>query len=62
MDLEKLKKIGKVEKVSLPEITLSIPRSVSKMAAAELLRSFPVDDLTIEEEPIEDVIRKVFSE
>ena len=30
------------------------------MAASELLQNFPVDDLTIEEIPIEDVIRKVF--
>jgi ABC-type uncharacterized transport system ATPase subunit len=30
------------------------------VAAAELLQNFPVEDLTIEEIPIEDVIRKVF--
>lgn len=55
-----LEKIGKVKKINFPQVTLSVPRGATAAAAAELLQNFPVDDLTIEEVPIEDVIRKVF--
>jgi len=57
-----LEKIGKVKKLMFPEVILSVPRSTVAVAAAELLQNFPVEDLTIEEIPIEDVIRKVFKE
>ncbi len=36
-------------------------RGSAAVAAAEFLRKLTVDDLTIEEEPIEEIIRKVFS-
>ncbi len=55
-----LEKIGKVKKLAFPQVELSVPRSTVAVAAAELLQNFPVDDLTIEEIPIEDIIRKVF--
>ena len=59
-DVKKIETIGKVKKISFPEVILSVPREVVAVAAAELLQNFPVSDLTIEEIPIEDVIRKVF--
>jgi len=55
-----IEKIGKVKKLVFPQVILSVPRSATAVAASELLQNFPVDDLTIEEIPIEDVIRKVF--
>ena len=55
-----LSKIGKVKKLAFPEVIISVPRSATAVAAAELLQNFAVEDLTIEEIPIEDVIRKVF--
>jgi ABC-2 type transport system ATP-binding protein len=58
--IEGIEKIGKIKKLVFPEVILSVPRSVVAVAAAELLQNFPVDDLTIEEIPIEDVIRKAF--
>lgn len=58
--LPDLEKIGKIRKLSFPEVILSVPRNATAVAAAELLQNFPVEDLTIEEVPIEDVIRKVF--
>lgn len=60
VDYQKLEKIGKVEKISLPEIVISVPRSVATVAASELLQSFPIEDLTIEEESIDSIIRRVF--
>ncbi len=59
-NLKGLDKIGKVRKLQFPEVTISVPREATAIAAAELLQNFPVEDLTIEEVPIEDIIRKVF--
>lgn len=44
----------------MPLVTLSVPRSATAVAASELLQNFPVEDLIIEEIPIEDIIRRVF--
>lgn len=59
-NISELEKIGKIKKLAFPEVVLSVPRSASAVAAAELLQNFPVDDLTIEEFPIEEVIEKAF--
>jgi len=59
-NIKDLDKIGRVRKLNFPEVTISVPREATAVAASELLQNFPVDDLTIEEIPIEDVIRKVF--
>lgn len=59
-NIGEIEKIGKIKSLKFPEVTISVPRSTTAIAAAELLQNFPVDDLTIEEVPIEDVIRKVF--
>lgn len=59
-NIKDLDKIGKVRQISFPQVTIAVPRATTAVAAAELLQNFPVEDLTIEEIPIEDVIRKVF--
>ena len=53
-------KIGRVKKLAFPQVILAVPRAATAVAASELLQNFPVDDLTIEEIPVEDIIRKVF--
>lgn len=58
--ISEIEKIGKVKKLSFPQVVLSVPRNATAIAAAELLQNFPVEDLTIEEVPIEDTVRKVF--
>lgn len=60
-DVKKLEEIGTVKKISFPQVTISVPRPAAAVAAAELLQDFPVEDLTIEEVPIEEVIRRVFN-
>jgi ABC-2 type transport system ATP-binding protein len=62
VDLKKLETVGKVEKINLPQITISVDRQNTASAAAELLQNFPIADLTIEEENIEEIIRRVFKE
>ncbi len=59
-DIKKIEEIGKIKKMAFPEVVISVPRAATAVAAAELLQNFPVSDLTIEEVPIEDIIRKVF--
>jgi ABC-2 type transport system ATP-binding protein len=59
-NLKGLENIGKVKKLSFPEVIIAVPREATAVAASELLQNFPVEDLTIEEVPIEDIIRKVF--
>ena len=55
-----LEKIGTIKKLSFPEVVISVPRTAAAVAASELLQNFPVGDLTIEEIPIEEVIKKAF--
>lgn len=59
-DIANIERIGKVKKLAFPEVILAVPRNTTAVAAAELLQNFPVEDLTIEEIPIEEIIRKVF--
>lgn len=59
-NLKKIEDIGKIKKMRFPEVTISVPRSVATIAASELLQNFPVSDLTIEETPIEEIIKRVF--
>ncbi|MDO8551295.1 MAG: ATP-binding cassette domain-containing protein [bacterium] len=60
-DLKKLDKIGEIEELDFPKAKILVRREISNSAAAELLHHFPVADLNIEEVPIEDVIRQVFT-
>ncbi len=59
-DIKELENIGKVKKLNYPTAVISVPRDTVPVAASELLQNYPVEDLTIEEVPIEDIIRKVF--
>lgn len=59
-DIKKIETIGTVKRLAFPEVILSVPRSAVAVAAAEILQNFAVNDLTIEEVPIEEIIRKVF--
>lgn len=59
-DMKKLEEIGKVKSIKYPEVVLSVPRGTAPAAAAEILQNFPIADLTIEEESLDDIIRKVF--
>lgn len=60
INFQKLENVGKVTSISLPQVVISVPRNVATVAASELLQNFPVYDLTIEEEPIDNIIRHVF--
>ena len=59
-DIKKFEQIGKIKKLEFPLVVLTVPRETTAVASAELLQNFPIADLTIEEEPIESIIRRVF--
>lgn len=60
-DPKKLDKVGNVVEYNFPRATLSVPNETAPLAAAEILKKFSVADITVEETPIEDIIREVFS-
>ncbi len=53
--------IGEVISYDFPRIVIRVPRNASNVAAAQILEKFPVEDLTIEEPDMEDIIRDVFT-
>lgn len=59
-DFKRFEQVGTVKEIDYPKVILSVPRQTSAMAAAELLQNFPIADLNIEEESIENIIRRVF--
>lgn len=60
VDYQVFEKVGDVKKIEFPQVVLSVSRSAAAVAAAEILQHMPVADLTIEEEPIEEIVRRVF--
>ncbi len=55
-----LDEFGEVIEATPTTATLRVPRRNSTARTAKLLQTLPVDDITVEEEPIDDVIRQVF--
>ena len=53
--------IGQIVSYDFPRIVIRVPRSASNVAAAQVLEKFPVEDLTVEEPDMEDIIRDVFT-
>jgi len=59
---EALARFGAVTDFRFPNATLDVPRDDATAAAARLLATVPVVDLSIGDPPIEDVIRIVFEQ
>ena len=39
---------------------MSVARETAAVASAEILQNFPIADLNVEEESVEEIIRRVF--
>jgi len=61
VEKKELGKIGKVDEFNPPQAIVKVPRRKASFLAAELLAGFPVEDLNIEEVPIDDIIREIFT-
>ena len=55
-----LTQFGKIKSLHDPKATLLVPRKRATKIASEILTKLPVEDLNIEEAPIEAIIREVF--
>ena len=57
-----LAQFGAVREFRFPNACLDVPREAAAATSARLLTALPVVDLSIEDPPIEDVIRQAFAE
>jgi ABC-2 type transport system ATP-binding protein len=57
-----LARFGEVRSIEALKATLSVPREKTSAVAAELFRSFPIDDVTIEDPEVEEIIGRIFTE
>ncbi len=57
-----LSKYGEVIGREDGRITLRVPKAQTSQVTAKLLTDFQVDDLTVEDAPVDDVIDQVFSQ
>lgn len=55
-----LLQFGEVKDFLDPKATILVPRKTAAQTAGRLIAQLPVDDITIEEPPIEAIIREVF--
>lgn len=55
-----LSRLGEVESSDGMKVTLRVPRTATKDAAAQALSTLPVADVSVEEPPVEEIIREVF--
>ena len=61
VDLKTFAKYAEIKKVEFPKVILAVPRKSVSQVATKILQNYPIADLNIEEESIEDIIRKIFS-
>ncbi len=56
-----LEGLGEIEKLKYPELVIRVPREKASEIAGTILAKLPVEDVTIENPSVEDIIRDVFS-
>ncbi len=56
-----LEELGEVLKLNPPKVTLRLARESIAERVGQLLAQYPIEDLSIEDPPIEEIIAKVFS-
>lgn len=61
IDKKEFARLGKINYFEYPKASITVSKKNIKEAATTLLKKFPIEDLTIEEPEIENVIRMVFS-
>lgn len=60
VDPEKFKPYGEITAVRESQINLSVDRKHSTKITAEILEKFPVEDLTIHEKDMEEIVSEIF--
>jgi ABC-2 type transport system ATP-binding protein len=59
---ERLARFGDVQNINGPRVEWEVPRGEVSRRVADILKELPVNDLTVEEMPLEDVVRRIFKE
>lgn len=60
IDQKLLENLGEIKTFSYPQVILAVPYKDTSIATSNILKNLPVEDLTVEEPEIEDVIRQFF--
>jgi ABC-2 type transport system ATP-binding protein len=60
VDLKALARLGRAVQDEDGKVAIKVPSAKATAAARELLTHFPVADITIEDPPVEDLVRQLF--
>ena len=55
-----LERYGKLENVALPRVSFRVPRADVSRSLAEILGKYQIDDMSVEDPPLEETISKLF--
>jgi ABC-2 type transport system ATP-binding protein len=61
IDPKKIEEIAEIKEFDYPRIKILVKRKKTSVVAAKILDKLPIADLDIEELPIEDIIRELFT-
>jgi ABC-2 type transport system ATP-binding protein len=61
LDIEAMRKFGEIREVEGTEVRIIVNREEVFEKINEILRSFPVEDFSVTDPPLEEVISRVFS-
>lgn len=61
IDPKKLNDLAEVKEFSYPKVVFAVKRGTASEKAARILDKLPVADLNIEEPPVEDIVRELFT-
>ena len=56
-----LERFGNLEKLALPRVSFRCPRSEVSKTLAEILSNYPIDDMSVEDPPLEETISKLYT-
>lgn len=62
VDPKKLDKLGDISNFQYPKLIINVPNKNVNSTASSILKNFPVEDITIEDPQIEDIIEKVYTQ
>ena len=61
VDKKELEKFGEVNEYEFPKATLAVPIAESTSILSKIISEYPVEDITIEDVSLEEIIRNIFT-
>jgi len=62
MQASEFSQFGEVRSIEGPKTMLAVPREQTSAVAARLFQAFPIEDVTIEDPEVEEIIGRIFTE